>query len=348
MDSFAHAEVPGSGNPAAVVILPDEEIDPTDPDLLARMLIVAKEFNISETAFVWKHDEHKQDPQELHWNIRYFTPKMEVDLCGHATLAAAGILYRTLPVKTTNDTTIVFHAKQDVLATQLPVGGLRSVKKRPTTKIAMKFPAKPPEEITTPEDVGAVQRMLWNALQVPSDAMTYLGMCGTGDVLVELTPDAFDSIGFDGIQYNAFLEWDGYTRGVIICCTTRAPTEKNEGGGGDDTASAVSAGTIGSLMTDADTESVDFLSRFFGPKAGINEDPATGSAHCALGPFYSKKLGKERVVGKQMSERGGILECRVEGSTVTIIAFIVPHRYQYVFVKTLLFYLIFRIKSCYI
>ena len=315
VDSFANAEVPGSGNPAAVVILKKKDIDPTDPDLLAWMLIVAKEFNLSETAFVWKHEEHKQGRQELHWYIRYFTCKMEVDLCGHATLAAAGILYRTLSVKATNDTNIVFHAKNDVLSTQLPVGGLRSVKKRPTTKIAMKFPAKPPEEITIPEDIGAVQKILWEALKVPADALIYTGLSDTGDVLVELTPDAFDSVGFDGIQYNAFLEWDGYARGVIICCATRAP-EKNEG---DDTASAVSTGTAGSLLTDADSESVDFLSRFFGPKAGINEDPATGSAHCALGPYYSKKLGKERVVGKQMSERGGVLECRVEDNFVTII-----------------------------
>ena len=312
VDSFANVDVPGSGNPAAVVMLQQADIDPADPELRAWMLVVAKEFNISETAFVWKHEEHKQG-RELHWYIRYFTPKLEVNLCGHATLAAAGILYRTLSVKNTNDTSIVFHAKEDVLTTQLPHGGLRSVKKRPATKIAMKFPAKPPKEITDPEDVGAVQKMLWEALKVPADVLLFLGLCDTGDVLVELTPDAFDSVGYEGLQYSAFEEWDGYSRGVIICCATRAP-EKNEG---DD---AASAGTATSLLTDADIESLDFLSRFFGPKAGINEDPATGSAHCALGPYYSAKLGKERVIGKQMSERGGIVECRVDDeNAVTII-----------------------------
>lgn len=313
VDSFANVDALGSGNPAAVVMLQQADVDPTDPDLLAWMMVVAKEFNLSETAFVWQHAEHKQG-NELHWNIRYFTPTLEVDLCGHATLAAAGILYRTLSVKTTNDTSIVFHAKQDVLSTQLPSGGLRSVKRRPATKIAMKFPSKPPVEMTDPEAVNAVQKMLWEALKLPSDVLIFLGLSDTGDVLVELTPDAFEAVGYEGLQLDAFKEWDGYARGIVICCVTRA-AEKAEG---DDMAST---GTATSMLTDADVESLDFLSRFFAPKVGISEDPATGSAHCALGPYYSKKLGKEIVVGKQMSERGGIVECRIEegdDSSVTI------------------------------
>jgi len=313
IDSFANVDAPGSGNPAAVVIMQSSDIDPNNPETLDWMLVVAKEFNLSETAFVWQHEEHKQG-RELHWYIRYFTPKVEVDLCGHATLAAAGVLYRTLSVKNTNDTVLVFHAKQDMLTTQLPPGGLRSVKKRPATKIAMKFPAKAPKEITDADDVTAIQKMLWEAVKVPSDVILFIGLSDIGDVFVELTPDAFDSIGYEGIQYNALLEWDGYSRGVVVCCATRGP-EKMEGT--DETASA---GTAGSLLTGEDAESLDFLSRFFGPKAGISEDPATGSAHCSLGPYYSKKLGKDRVIGKQMSERGGIVECLVDGeSSVTII-----------------------------
>ena len=315
VDAFANVEVTGSGNPAAVVTLRRTDIVPhgRDPDLLRWMQVVATEFNLSETAFVWLHEDHKQG-QELHWYIRYFTPKMEIDLCGHATLAAAGVLYRTLSVRNTNETSIVFHARKNVLMTQLPPGGLRSVKKRPATKIAMKFPSNPPKVIDDSEAVAAVQNMLWEALKVPSDVLLFIGLSDTGDLMVEMTSDAFDSVGYEGIQYGAFCEWDGYARGVVICCATRAH-EKMEV---DDTASV---GTATSLLADMDVESLDFLSRFFAPKTGINEDPVTGSAHCALGPYYSKKLGKERVVGKQTSERGGIVECLVDEDecTVTLI-----------------------------
>lgn len=318
VDSFANVDVPGSGNPAAVVMLQRKDVDPTDPELLNWMLVVAKEFNLSETVYVWQHEEHKQG-NELHWLVRYFSPKMEVDLCGHATLAAAGILYRTLSVRNTNDTVLVFHAKNDVLTTTLPPGGLRSVKKRPTTKIAMKFPAKLPAEVTIPDDVSAVQKMLWEALKVPSDVILFIGLpAGIGDVFVELTPDAFDSIGYGGIQYNGFLGWDGYSRGVVVCCAARSPsTDKPVEG--EETASVASLPTTETTPNGGTT--LDFLSRFFGPKIGINEDPATGSAHCSLGPYFSEKLGKERVVGKQMSQRGGLVECRVDGNkgSVTII-----------------------------
>lgn len=314
VDSFANVEVPGSGNPAAVVILKNIDVNPADPAMVKWMLLVAKEFNLSETAFVWQHEEHKQGKQ-LHWNIRYYTPTLEVDLCGHATLAAAGILYRTLAVKS-NGTGIVFHAKKDVLYTTLPPGGLRTFKKRPNAKIAMKFPIKLPNEITEADHVAAVQKMMWEALKVPSDVILFIGLSEIGDVLVELTQAAFEKIGYDNIQFNAFLTWDGYTRGVVVCCTTRPLAEKAEGGASE----TASNGSSSPTPPDVGVESPDFFSRFFAPKAGINEDPATGSAHCSLGPYFSQKLGKERVLGKQSSERGAILECRVDGdSTVTII-----------------------------
>lgn len=314
VDAFANVEVPGSGNPAAVVMLKKEDVNLEDPALSDWMLLVAKEFNVSETAFVWQHEEHKQG-RELHFNIRYFSTMMEVDLCGHATLAAAGILYRTLSVKNTNDTIIVFHAKNDVLYTQLPPGGLRWIKKRPTTKIAMRFPVKYPEEIlfTEEESTSAVHKMVLEALNVQSEAILFMGITAVGDMLVELTPEAFESIGYDNVQYSKFLEWDGYTRGVAVCCVASPPEKVAEGL--DETAS-----TGSSTPLESGAEPVEFLSRFFAPKIGINEDPATGSAHCSLGPYFSKKLGKDRVLGKQASERGAILECRMEeDGTVTII-----------------------------
>ncbi|CAB9504167.1 Phenazine biosynthesis-like domain-containing protein [Seminavis robusta] len=323
VDSFANVDVPGSGNPAAVVILKstkDNVIDPNEPQLLSWMLIVAKEFNLSETAYVWLHEDHKRG-QERHWYIRYFTPTVEVDLCGHATLAAAGILYRTMSERNagSNNKVVVFHAKEDILTTTLAPAGLKVVKKRPATKIAMKFPAKEPKEITEEADVEAVQKILWEAFKVPSDVILFIGLSDIGDVFVELTPDAFDAIGYDNIQYNAFLQWDGYTRGVVVCCEARPPSRTTEKATDlDETASVATSTSLTTAEGDA-VESLDFFSRFFGPKAGINEDPATGSAHCSLGPYFSKKLGKEHVVGKQASERGGIVECHVDGdSSVTI------------------------------
>jgi predicted PhzF superfamily epimerase YddE/YHI9 len=304
VDSFANIDVPGSGNPAAVVMM-RSCIEESAEEINKWMLVVAKEFNISETAFVWPHEEHKQG-REIHWNIRYFTPKMEIDLCGHATLAAAGILYRTLSVKNTNDTLLVFHANKDILTTQLPPGGLRSMKKRPTTKIAMKFPAKMPMEITESAQIEIVHRMLWEAFKVPSDVILFMGLSDIGDIFVELTTEAFAKIGYDEeIQYSALImEFEGYTRGLVVTCSAPQPVVEADDG------SATSSGA-----ENGDAQPLDFLSRFFAPKAGINEDPATGSAHCALGPYYSKKLGREKVLGKQMSERGGVLECLVENES---------------------------------
>jgi predicted PhzF superfamily epimerase YddE/YHI9 len=124
----------------------------------------------------------------------------------------------------------------------------------------------------------------------------YVGISDIGDVLIELTPTDFQEIGYEQLNFKALLEWDGYYRGVIICC--QCPEN-------------------GDSMVD-DSSSPDFLSRFFGPKAGINEDPVTGSAHCVLAPYFSLKLKKEKIIGKQMSERGGIVQCWVTQETVRL------------------------------
>ncbi len=113
-----------------------------------------------------------------------------------------------------------------------------------------------------------------------------------------LDADAFHDIGYEKLNFKAVMEWDGYYRGVIVCCS--CPPSDNGEKNGDDSGSP------------------DFLSRFFGPKAGINEDPVTGTAHCVLGPYFSQKLKSEKVVGKQTSERGGIVECLVTGEKVRL------------------------------
>jgi predicted PhzF superfamily epimerase YddE/YHI9 len=111
-----------------------------------------------------------------------------------------------------------------------------------------------------------------------------------GDLLIEVTNDCFKSLGYDNILFRELLKWDGYTRGVIVCC---AASEEDEG--------------------------IDFMSRFFGPHAGIDEDPVTGSAHCTLAPYFCEHVGKTDITGRQASERGGMIQCILGDGRVTII-----------------------------
>ena len=154
----------------------------------------------------------------------------------------------------------------------------------------MAFPAKPTVEISTRHEKAAVRDMLKRAFSIELKPI-YIGLSDIGDLLVELSTQTFGEIGYNSLNYKAFFEWDGYSRGVVICCL--APE------------------------SDGDVE-VDFLSRFFAPKAGINEDPVTGSAHCSLGPHFANKLKKKRVIGCQMSMRGGFVACEVTNDIVTL------------------------------
>jgi predicted PhzF superfamily epimerase YddE/YHI9/GNAT superfamily N-acetyltransferase len=300
VDSFA--STPGTGNPAAVVLLPPE----TNSDKLAGwMQMVAAEFNLSETAFCWARNQTELESKELHWNIRYFSPKVEVPLCGHATLASAAVLYQTIPQN--QSFRIVFHAREDVLTMELAREDVLTMELAEsessndltplplTTKISMQFPAKPPRELETREEKSAVRKMLECAFSCDLEPL-YVGISDIGDLLIELTPTDFQEIGYEQLNLKALLEWDGYYRGVIVCC--QCPEN-------------------GESKVD-DSSSPDCLSRFFGPKAGINEDPVTGSAHCVLAPYFSLKLNKEKIIGKQMSERGGIVQCWVTQETVRL------------------------------
>lgn len=351
VDSFAASSTPGTGNPAAVVILPS---DTDSVKLRAWMQIVAAEFNLSETAFCWPREQaqasssaceqQNTNNRDLHWNIRYFSPKVEVPLCGHATLASAAILFQTR--KPALDRKIVFHASENELTMELAktrttlstllnnntiVNEEEEEKGLPTnmdphpipqeessasvlaTKISMEFPAKPARELQTREDQVVVRNMLESAFLCPLDTL-FLGISDIGDVLVELTPASFRDIGYDIEKLNikALLEWDGYYRGVIVCCRCDNKKKVVETNTTKET-------TNGAPVVPAASQlQPDFLSRFFGPKAGIDEDPVTGSAHCVLGPYFSAKLGKEMVIGKQTSERGGIVECWVSPEKVIL------------------------------
>jgi predicted PhzF superfamily epimerase YddE/YHI9/ribosomal protein S18 acetylase RimI-like enzyme len=291
VDSFAAS--PGTGNPAAVVLMPKE----TQPEAMAKwMHTVAAEFNLSETAFCWpSSDPHSTPSNEEHWNIRYYTPTVEIPLCGHATLASAAIIYQTL--KRSPDYKIVFHAIDDDLIMEQAEAGEDSTAFR--TRISMEFPLKPPQEVVTADDKLTIRMMVESAFSCELDPL-YVGVSDIGDILIELKPASFHDIGYEKINFKALMEWHGYYRGVIICCLNDGPTDIGENG-------------------DSDSEPrADFLSRFFGPKAGINEDPVTGSAHCALAPYFAHKLGKNMVIGKQTSERGGFVECLLKEDTVLI------------------------------
>jgi PhzF family phenazine biosynthesis protein len=242
VDSFT-AE-PFAGNPAGVCLLQGER----EADW---MKAVAREMNLAETAFL--HSE--QDG----FGLRWFTPTLEVDLCGHATLAAAHVLWETGQLDPA--ATARFHTRSGVLTAQ-----------RSGAWIELDFPATPVEPAPMPEALQA-------ALAVRP---RYLGR-SRFDYLVELDGEgAVRSLQPDLRELRG-LE----SRGVIVTARSDRPED-------------------------------DFVSRFFAPAAGIDEDPVTGSAHCALAPFWAERLGKSSFRARQLSARGGFLRVRLDGERVVL------------------------------
>ena len=238
----AFTEKPFSGNPAAVCLLPQARE-------AAWMQAVAKEMNLSETAFLLK--------QEDGYNLRWFTPAVEVDLCGHATLASAHILWETGILR--REEQARFHTRSGLL-TAASKGG----------EIELNFPAKTEEPAEAP--AGLLEALKVKAKYIGKSKFDYLVQVDSEETVRALKPD------FPALKNIP-------VRGVIV--TTRA----------------VSPG-------------YDFISRFFAPAAGVNEDPVTGSAHCTLGPFWSRQLGKKEFLAYQASERGGTLRVRIAGDRV--------------------------------
>ena len=229
-----------SGNPAAVCPLEawlDEGL----------MQLIAQENNLSETAFFV--------PDRDCYHIRWFTPVAEVDLCGHATLASAFVLFEYLAPSKDRAT---FHSRS----------GKLTVKKE-RDLLAMDFPSQPPGPCKTPP---ALIKVLGKAPQEVLAAEDYFVIFSNEQEIMDLEPDMSGLKKID-------------LRGVI----TTAP--------GDD---------------------VDFVSRFFAPKFGIDEDPVTGSAHCALTPYWSNRFKKKDLHARQISRRGGEIFCRDLGKRVII------------------------------
>jgi PhzF family phenazine biosynthesis protein len=240
VDAFTNK--PFSGNPAGVCVLskPGDEV---------WMQNVAREMNLSETAFLYRQGDA--------FNLRWFTPATEVDLCGHATLASAHVLWEMghLPP----EEQARFDTRSGRLTAQLQ-----------DDWIEMDFPAEPETTAPTPSNLA-------KALGVRPK---YVGQ-NRFDYLVEVDSEEIVRI----MQPDFTLLKTVSCRGVIV--TSRATTP-----------------------------GYDFVSRFFAPQVGIDEDPVTGSAHCCLGPFWQSRLEKDSFVAYQASPRGGIVRVSVRGERV--------------------------------
>ncbi len=236
---------PFAGNPAAICIL-------RSPASADWMQAVAAEMNLSETAFVVARGNDDG------FDLRWFTPRFEVDLCGHATLASAHVLWTS---KVTPVSQIRFHTRSGVL-----------VARRDGDWIALDFPSDPPHESEPPAGLTAALGVtpIWTGR-------------GKWDVLivVERAQDVRD------------LNPDF---GPIAAMEMRAVT----------------------VTAPSDQDDADFVSRFFAPAAGINEDPVTGSAHCMLGPFWARRLNKTSLVGYQASYRGGFVRVAIGSDRVEL------------------------------
>ncbi len=241
----AFTDRPFRGNPAAVCLL-DHERDAT------WMQSVGSEMNLSETAFLL--------PRSDGWSLRWFTPTVEVDLCGHATLASAHALWEERLLAPTE--TARFHTRS----------GLLTAKKNGDW-IELDFPVTPEQQAEAPpallEALGVT-----TPRHVGRNKFDYLVEVASEDEVRRLKPD------------HATLRQIP-VRGVIV--TSRSAN-------GD----------------------YDFVSRFFAPGSGIDEDPVTGSAHCCLTPYWAERLGKNELIAYQASPRGGMLRVRIDGDRVKL------------------------------
>jgi PhzF family phenazine biosynthesis protein len=240
----AFTPTPFAGNPAAVCLLPKPRAD-------AWMQAVAREINLAETAFLLRDGGR--------FGLRWFTPATEVDLCGHATLASAHVLWEEGQLA--RDTKAVFETRSGVLTAARHEGW-----------ITLDFPATPPAQCETPPELAAgVGAPL---AQVARTRFDYLVEVDSEATLRRLQPD----LGLLGRLP---------VRGIIV------------------TAGAATPG-------------FDFVSRFFAPAVGVPEDPVTGSAHCALGPYWAARLGRTELIAYQASPRGGTVRVRLAGDRVLL------------------------------
>jgi PhzF family phenazine biosynthesis protein len=228
------------GNPAAVVPLDSWLSDEA-------MQSIAAENNLAETAFFVREGEH--------YGLRWFTPTVEVDLCGHATLASAHLLF----------TKLAYDRNQVDFMTR---SGKLSVT-RQGDMLSMELPARPPEPCPVPPDL---EQALGKAPVSVLGARDYLMVYDREADVHALTPNMDKIAALDRFA----------------------------------------------VIATAPGDSCDFVSRFFAPAQGVPEDPVTGSAHCTLVPYWSNRLGKKKMVARQISARGGDLLCEDLGARVVV------------------------------
>ncbi|MBV9523085.1 MAG: PhzF family phenazine biosynthesis protein [Alphaproteobacteria bacterium] len=236
----AFAERPFAGNPAAVCPLKTWLPDPA-------MQAISAEMNLSETAFLV--------PTSEGWHIRWFTPTLEVDLVGHATLAAAFVIFERLDSRATQ---LRFASRSGPLLVQ-----------RNGSLIAMDFPARVPERCLVPP--GLID--------------------GLGATPAEV---------FAAQHYLAVFEDENQIRGLTPRMDRLADLDR------------------AAVIVTAPGGPGDFVSRFFAPANGVPEDPVSGVAHCTLIPYWARRLGKARLLARQVSRRGGDLVCEDRGERVII------------------------------
>jgi PhzF family phenazine biosynthesis protein len=233
------------GNPAAVCLLEAFRDD-------RWMQNVAREMNLSETAFLLRRNDGL--------SLRWFTPETEVELCGHATLASAHVLWEEglLP----HSEPARFHTRSGLLTARRQDGW-----------IEMDFPAEPQQQAIAPRELTAALGVI----------PVHAGKNRLDDWLVEIESET----ALRALTPDFTLLRSVPMRGVMV------------------TARSLSKG-------------YDFVSRFFAPRIGINEDPVTGSAHCCLGPYWQKRLGRYSFYAEQASPRGGTVHVRVSGDRVIL------------------------------
>jgi len=236
------------GNPAGVCLLGDWL-----PDEVLQN--IAMENNLSETAFLVKRDSH--------YDLRWFTPETEVDLCGHATMGSAYVLFR---FKEKTEDLLSFHTQSGVLTVE-----------RKGDMLLMNFPSRPAAPVDQYMSISGAFHIEEYKMYKSADLLVVLD---NEDLIKGMDPD-FETL--KRVRHEAGMPGDNF--GVIIT----AP--------GSD---------------------CDFVSRFFAPNAGVNEDPVTGRAHCVLIPYWSKRLGKTVMTARQLSKRGGSVYCEDAGDRVII------------------------------
>ncbi|KAJ6639052.1 Phenazine biosynthesis-like domain-containing protein, partial [Pseudolycoriella hygida] len=282
VDAFCIPEESFSGNQAAVCLLTyDDEIP---DDVKAK---IGSEINLSETAFVaqaWNKTSERKS--EYDFTLRWFTPASEIELCGHATLASARVLFDRMVPNDAKETTISFETKYK--------GILKATINWETKRISINFPLTPVTPFSE-QDLSCLPQLLQYLIQ-PLDVneIHSVNYASSTKYLFVRLHDKNGEKGLLELQPNfqqlSRLQGENIPFAIIV-------------------------------TVQGSTDDIHFYSRFFAPNLGVAEDPVTGSAHCALMSYWSKEFGATSLLGKQSSKRGGYVYCTIPESTPDRVKF---------------------------